>query len=163
MIRHEYVVSPHTFQPSGRTVPNGYEVREPAVGDSATLARLMMDAYVGTIDYEGETEQQALEEVAGYFANEAYLGVSRIALADGAIQSAMLISRLAGIPIVGYAMTRAAVKGQGLASALLDLSVVAVWGDGYEELRAFITEGNTPSEVVFTRSGFAKIGTHADG
>ena len=145
------------YQPSGKVLPIGFEVRAPLVEDRLELASLMMDAYVGTIDYEGETEDQAVEEVDGYFRGEAYLDVSRLAVSAQSIQSAVLVSRLAGVPIVGYAMTRAAAKGRGLASALLDASMSALWNAGHAEVRAFITEGNAASERIFLRAGFTII------
>lgn len=122
----------------------------------------MMDAYVGTIDYEGETPEQAVEEVAGYLESEAYLEVSRLAISDGVIQCAALMSRLAGVPLVGFVMTRAAMKGRGLASALLDIATDAVWATGADEIRAFITEGNMPSEAIFTKAGYERIATYGD-
>jgi RimJ/RimL family protein N-acetyltransferase len=119
----------------------------------------MMDAYVGTIDYGGETHEQAVEEVDGAFQDEALLAESRIALRDGVIHSAVLVSLVDGDAFIGYVMTRADDKNQGLASALLDLSVEAIWAAGYDEIRAVITEGNTPSEKVFTRAGFTIVET----
>jgi RimJ/RimL family protein N-acetyltransferase len=120
----------------------------------------MIDSYGGTIDYEGETYEQAVDEVDGYFVAEAILEVSRVALNEGVIQSAVLVSSVAGAPIVGYAMTRANMKNQGLATALVDLAAEAVWATGRDELRAFITEGNLPSETIFKRAGFRVIGTY---
>ena len=121
-----------------------------------------MDAYVGTIDYEGETPEQAVEEVGGYLESEAYLEVSRVAVFAGTIQCAVLMSRIAGVPLVGFVMTRAAVKGQGVASALLDNATDAVWATGAEEIRAFITEGNLPSEAIFLKAGYERIATYGD-
>ncbi len=119
-----------------------------------------MDAYLGTIDYEGETPEQAVEEVGGYLDTEAYLEVSRVAVYDGVIQSAVMMSRIAGVPLVGFVMTRAAAKGQGLGSALLDVATAAVWATGAEEMRAFITEGNLPSEAIFVKAGYEVIATY---
>ena len=160
MIRHEYRLTPDIYRPSGRSLAPGVVVRRPTVEDRPELASLMMDAYVGTIDYEGETEEQAVEEVAGHFATEAYAEASVVAVIDGTIQSAVLVGRALGVPLVGYAMTRAKVKGLGLASALLDMSIASAWEAGDEELRAFITQGNHPSERIFLRVGFEVIGTY---
>ena len=162
MTRHEYQLTPEDYRSSGLRLPAGLIVRQPTVDDRLELAFLMMDAYVGTIDYDGETEDQALEEVDGYLGKEALLDLSVVAILDDAIQSAVLLSNVLGLPLVGYAMTRAAMKGQGLASALLDVAVTAVWESGAEELRAFITAGNTPSEKIFERTGFKVIGTYGE-
>jgi RimJ/RimL family protein N-acetyltransferase len=162
VIRFECLVSPKSYTPSGRVLPGGLVVRAPTADDRHGLASLMMDAYVGTIDYEGETLDQALEEVAGYFDSEALLEVSWVAVTQGTVQSAVLVSMAAGVPLVGYVMTRAEMKNQGVASGLLDMSVEAIWDAGYGELRAFITDGNVPSEIIFKRAGFEVIATYGD-
>jgi len=158
MIRNEYLVGRSGYRPSGRTVPEDMEVRSPTPEDRLKLATLMMDAYVGTIDYEGETYEQAIEEVDGAFEHEALLNESRIAEHDDVIHSAVLVSLVDGDAFIGYVMTKADDKNQGLASALLDLSAEAIWAAGYDQIRAFITEGNTPSEKVFLRVGFTVVG-----
>ncbi len=163
MIRHEYLVGRDGYLPSGRTVPAHLGVRPPTPEDRLELATLMMDAYVGTIDYEGETYEQAIEEVDGAFEHEALLDESRIAEGDGTIHSAVLVSLVDGDAFIGYVMTRADDKNAGLATALLDLSAEAIWAAGYAQIRAFIAEGNTPSEKVFTRAGFTVVGTIETG
>ena len=45
------------------------QIRTVAQGDLAGLARLMLDAYVGTIDYEGETLEQAVERAGTKMGN----------------------------------------------------------------------------------------------
>lgn len=162
MIRHEYRVGVAGYRPSDRTTPPGFELRQPIGADRLELASLMMDAYAGTIDYDGETEEQAVAEIDGYLAGEAYLDTSVVAVGDGRIVSAVLVSRILGVPLIGYAMTRAEVKGQGLASALLDAAAAAIWAAGHEEIRAFITAGNGPSETIFKRVGFEVIGTYGE-
>lgn len=162
MTRHEYRLVRSDFRPSGRSLPDGYQIRVATTADHLELADLMMDAYVGTIDYEGETPEQAVEEVGGYLESEAYLEVSQVAVSGGVIQCAVMMSRIAGIPLVGFVMTRAAVKGRGLASALLDLATDAVWATGAEEIRAFITDGNLPSEAIFTKAGYERIAKYGD-
>jgi RimJ/RimL family protein N-acetyltransferase len=162
MIRHEYQVGVDGYRASGRTTPAGFELRQPIAADRLELAALMMDAYGGTIDYDGETEEQAAAEVDGYLAGEAYLDTSLVAVRDGRIVSAVLVSRILGVPLIGYAMTRAEAKGQGLASALLDASAEAIWAAGHDEIRAFITAGNGPSETIFKRAGFEVIGTYGE-
>ena len=126
------------------------------------LADLMLDAYMGTIDYEGEMAEQALEEVDGFLAESAYLEVSQLAVHDEIVQSAAMMAWFGDLPLVAFVMTRATSKGIGLATVLLDHVVDIVWQSGATEIRAFITEGNLPSEAVFKRAGFEIIATHGD-
>ncbi|MGI9649249.1 MAG: GNAT family N-acetyltransferase [Acidimicrobiia bacterium] len=159
MRRHHYRVDRDAYRPSGRTLPADLEIRLPVVEDRMALADLMMDSYIGTIDYDGETHDQAVEEVDGALGGEALLSQSLLAVRDGVIQSAVLVNKANKDAFIGYVMTRAAVKGEGLASALLDLSAEAIWKAGYERITAWITEGNGPSEAIFLRAGFEVIGT----
>lgn len=159
MIRHEYLVTRRGYRPSGRSIPSDLDVRPPTTEDRLDLATLMMEAYVGTIDYDGETYDQAVEEVDGAFASETLLAQSRVAVGDGVMHSAVLVNLVEGDAFIGYTMTRADAKNQGLASALLDLSMEAIWTAGYEQVRCFITEGNKPSERIFYRAGFRVVGT----
>jgi RimJ/RimL family protein N-acetyltransferase len=161
MIRHEYLVERQAYRSSERALPPGVALRPPVDADRPELAALMMDAYVGTIDYDGETLEQAVEEVDGAFSNEALVGLSRVAIKDGTIVSALLVSLVESDAVVGYVMTRAAAKVQGYATVLLDECAAAIWDAGYDRIRAWITEGNTPSERVFRRAGFHVVGTTA--
>ena len=43
--------------------PSVAGLRNPRAADELALASLMMRAYVGTVDYEGESEAEALSEV----------------------------------------------------------------------------------------------------
>ena len=158
MIRFEYLVDKDSYRPSGRALPASMGVREPTRNDRAALAELMMDAYVGTVDYHGEDLSQAFEEVDGWFASEALFAHSRVATALGVVQSAILVSVVEEEAFIGYVMTRAAVKNRGLAQALLDLAAGSIWEAGFTHIRAWITEGNAPSESVFLRAGFTVVG-----
>jgi len=158
----EYLVTGDQYRPSGRELPDAMSLRVPSLDDRDQLASLMLDAYIGTIDYEGEDLDDAGGEVDRYLAAEAYLPASRVAERDGVIQSGVLLGKISGLAMVGYVMTRAAVKNWGLASVLLDAVAAATWDEGHTDLRAFITAGNTPSEKVFIRAGFQVIAQHDD-
>jgi RimJ/RimL family protein N-acetyltransferase len=161
MIRHEYLVERKAYVSSGKELPSSTRVRPPVDADRAELADLMMDAYVGTIDYHGETLEQAVAEVDGAYSTDALLELSRVAVVEGSIVSAVLVSLVRDEALIGYVMTRDAVKSRGYASALLDRSAAAIWEAGYNRIRGWITEGNTPSEKLFLRAGFRVVGTTA--
>ena len=131
--------------------------RRPIISDRSELARLMIDAYTGTIDYDGETVEDALKEVDGYFAGKSglpLLAASWICLQESEMAGALLVSIWQDAPLIAYVMTAAAVKSQGLASAMLARSLADLTVQGYREVVAFITEGNLPSEALFRRAGF---------
>lgn len=132
-------------------------VRHPVAEDAEALAGLMLDAYLGTIDYEGEGIEEARDEVAGYLDGKPLLELSWLRLADATPVSACLVawSRY-GCPIVSYVMTAPHRKSTGLASDLLARSLASLAEAGHGEVLAVITEGNTPSETVFRKAGFRR-------
>jgi RimJ/RimL family protein N-acetyltransferase len=159
MLRHRYDVTPSTFTPAGGLLPNGLQLREPVPDDHTGLAALMLSAYVGTIDYEGETLADAGDEVARWFANEAYRAASLVALERDHIVGGVLNSLIDGVPLIGYVMTSAERKGMGIAGVLVETALQAIFVDGHRRVSAWITEGNVPSERLFTRLGFVVVDT----
>ena len=134
-------------------------VRIPTPDDADALARLMLDAYDGTIDYEGETIVEARDEVARYFGGRPLLETSWLRVGGGEIVSALLASHWAGrgCPIVSYVMTSPRLKGTGAATELLARTLRSLADAGHDEVRAVITEGNLPSERLFLRAGFRRV------
>jgi hypothetical protein len=152
--RHEYVLALGV-----REVPaEDPSVRSPEAADLEALARLMLAAYEGTIDYDGETIAEAREEVARYFAGRPLLEVSWLRLDGGDVISAVLVSHWAerSCPLVGYVMTAPERKGAGAAADVLARSLGSLAADGHTEVRAVITEGNVPSERLFASAGFRR-------
>ena len=154
--RHEYVLG----LPSSLVAPSSDDsVRHPVAADAEALARLMLDTYVGTIDYDGESIEEAREEVAGYLDREPLLDASWIRVGDEDVVSASLVGwwRDRACPLVSYVMTTPAMKSRGHAGDLLARSLASLVQARHHEVRAVITQGNTPSEIVFARAGFRRV------
>ena len=141
--------------PAARTVQSdGHAVRSITSGDLHGLAKLMLDAYVGTIDSEGEDLDDAIEEVCSYFeGGHPLLDRSYLVVSDGAILSAVLVSLSDGIPFIGYVMTAPSYKNLGLGRLVTTASLHALARDGYEKVVFYITDGNLPSEALFRAVG----------
>lgn len=155
--RHEYVLALDVATTRRRPVVEGV-VRHPTEGDAEGLARLMLDAYRGTIDDDGETIVEAREEVVRYLAGKPLLEHSWLRPEDDDPVSACLVAwSTRECPMVSYVMTAPAWKSRGLASTLLALSVLSLADAGHDEVRCWITEGNVPSETVFGRAGFRRV------
>lgn len=136
----------------------GFEVRAPDSADAEALAELMLNAYLGTIDYEGETIVEAREAVAEYLDEEPILECSRVASSDGGLMSAVLACSWSdGAPLIAYAMTEPVHKGHGLAATLLGDVLGLLAGAGHEHVHAGITNGNHASERLFLRAGFVVV------
>jgi RimJ/RimL family protein N-acetyltransferase len=124
----------------------------------------MFDSYQGTIDYDGETLQQARQEAESYFIRKdsrPLPDLSLLAFSGLRLASACLISKWdkRDEPLVSYLMTASAFKGQGLAGGLLSWSLSLAAASGYAGLRAVVTEGNVPSERVMAARGFTRAET----
>jgi ribosomal protein S18 acetylase RimI-like enzyme len=126
-------------------------------GDAEMLADLMMDAYLGTIDYEGETRAQALDEIRdtlsggkGPFDWES----SRVIARDDSLASASLLISWHGEPFVCFSMTAARFKRHGLARACLVASMAELSRRGATALRLLVTRANLPAVAMYESLGF---------
>jgi RimJ/RimL family protein N-acetyltransferase len=133
-------------------------VRSISRDDLEGLAGLMLDAYVGTIDYEDESLEDAIEEVRSFIDDgNSLLDRSYIVEDDGTIASAVLVSVYDDKPFIGYVMTLAAHKSRGLARLVTTTALERLAHDGHHKVVLYITEGNTPSEALFRSIGAVQV------
>ena len=138
-------------------------LRPVQVADAPSLAELMLDAYRGTIDDDGETYDDALAEVHTYLNGERgvlpWLTISRQAFVDTRLIGACLVGEWSErhSPIIAYLLTRAEWKRRGIGRQMLSCVLQILSEKGFSEVRAVITEGNGPSENLFRQMGFQKI------
>lgn len=121
--------------------------------DLLPLSRLMLDAYRGTIDYDDETLEDALGEVSSFFDGVPLLDHSLQIKLEGRPVSAILVSEHGGDAFIGYVMTDPAHKGRGLATEMANRALASLQTAGYERVVLYITNGNKPSERVFSGLG----------
>lgn len=121
--------------------------------DREPLARLMLDAYVGTIDYEGETLAEAIEEVDSWLADSPMLGHSYGALVDGRLVSAVLLMVVDEAPLIRAVMTDPDHKGHRFGRAVTHAALESLRAAGYPLVILYTTKGNTPSERMFASVG----------
>ncbi len=120
--RFEYAFDPTDFiQPIDTVNLNKFIWRNPSPPDKQALAGLMLDSYHGTIDYGGETLEDALSEIESYFSgltDQKWLECSWLMFSKDELVSACLIDlwQQRNAPLIAYVMTSAAWKGQRLAS-----------------------------------------------
>ncbi len=118
----------------------------------------MLDAYLGTIDYDGENLEDARAEIDEFFSSEPMLDCSRIIQSDEDLVAASLLTTWEGAPLVAYVMTGSSSKRHGLARAVLLDSLDCLANTGHREVFAFITEGNAASERLFEGLGQSRVG-----
>lgn len=161
--RHEYRLRLADAVPDAE-VPGepGGIARHPATADCDALAALMLDAYLHTIDYDGETLADARDAIQSYFTDAelpALPECSWLYEVEGRLASACLVAEWPprGCPLIAYVLTGAAWKGRALGRHVVQLSLASLRAAGYAEARAVITEGNLPSERLFARLGFVRL------
>jgi GNAT superfamily N-acetyltransferase len=159
-VRHHYVVDLPV--PGGREHRIPMTVSVPTTADSESLAALMLEAYEGTIDYDGETIVEARQEISDYLGGRPMLEPSRMAIIANDIVGASLVTDWHGEPLIAYVMTASAHKGRGVAKALLRESLDHLAADGWAVVNAFITQGNGPSEALFRGVGARMIDAGSD-
>src|ERR1041384_7146636 len=85
--------------------------------DDAALASLMLDAYRGTVDDEGDGPEEARQQVARVFGGTYGpfdFDASEVTLRDSVIVAATLVTEYEGLPMVAYSMTAPAWQRRGL-------------------------------------------------
>jgi RimJ/RimL family protein N-acetyltransferase len=135
--------------------------RNPTIADQQILAELMLDSYRGTIDYDGETIDDAIREVDSYFSHQdsGWFDYSWLAFIENDLVCASLVGfwKDRNSPIIAYVMTASQHKGKHLATIGVSRSLESLAEKNYTKVYAVITEGNVPSEWVFTRLGFRRF------
>ena len=132
-------------------------MRCPIEADVPALARLMLTAYRGSIDDEGETEADALVEVRKTFAGEygAFVpGCSKLVVEGREALHATLITRWEDRPFLAFSMTAPEAKRKGLARACLIAAMQDLHGQGERELRLVVTLANLPARSLYESLGF---------
>ena len=131
--------------------------RSPAPVDAEALACLMLEAYRGSTDDNGETLEDARGEIRrllegdyGEFLPEC----SEILDRHGKIVAATLLTMWEGAPLVAFSMTSPAWKRRGLARAGLQRGMNRLLQRGDRELRLFVTRGNEPAKRLYESLGF---------
>ena len=140
--------------------------RTAAPPDREALAALMLDAYRGTIDYDGESLDDALREIDhvcsgsyGRFLSDC----SFVFDGEAGLSSACLVTMLNEgksdeTPLLAFAMTRKQDQRQGLSTALILRSVAALAGLSYSRLSLAVTADNHPARRLYEKLGFRPWG-----
>ncbi len=134
------------------------DVRWVAPADREALAPLVLDAYRGTVDDEGETIDDAFLAVDAWFAAIEWPH-SFVLERDGDLIAASFVVVVEGVRYIDPVLTRPADKGKGLGTAMVTESLRSLAATGVTEVGATITDGNVPSERLFARLGFVRIGS----
>ena len=136
-------------------------VRRIRPGDEHGLAELMLEAYRGTVDDEGATLEDALEEtqalLSGRYGRLLWEHSFLVEEGSEALFCASLVTSFEGAPLLAFSMTRPSHKRQGLASALILGSARSPREAGHEKLLLFATRENLPARKLYEKLGFRAV------
>ena len=162
-IHHEYFLDLAGFdQQRGDSASSHLPLRAPQTSDTDAMAELMLEAYRGTIDYEGETLDEAVAEVKAYLAGarggRPLMEVSRLAFDGERLVGGCLAAEWheRQTALISYVMTHSEWKRRGVGRQVLRAVLTALCAQDYHRVHAFITEGNLASEHLFGRMGFRR-------
>ncbi len=119
----------------------GAEISLLSRSDVDSLADLMMDAYVGTIDHERESLSEAVDEVESWFDGAPLVQRSYGVVAEDVLVSAVMLSSVADVPFIGYGMARASAKRQGLGTYVTAVALASLRDAGEGQVVFYITGG----------------------
>jgi len=126
-------------------------------GDREGLARLMLDAYRGTVDDDGETEADALAVIDQLLAGEfgAYdAEASEVVERDGRPVAATLLTEWDGGPFVAFSMTHPEWQRRGFARGGLLRAMGHLAARGETRLDLVVTAANEPAAALYRSLGF---------
>jgi len=137
---------------------DGSRPLDPA-SDREGLARLMLAAYRGTVDDEGETEDDAIAAIDMLLAGEfgAYDDeATEVVERDGAIVAATLLTAWEGGPFIAFSMTDPGHQRQGLARGGLLRAMARLAARGEPRLDLVVTAANDRAVALYRSLGFAE-------
>ena len=143
-----------------QAVSNEWPSRTVGPGDTRDLGALMLAAYRGTVDDEGETEDDAVGEVErtidgeyGTFLFGCSLVIEHGSRAIGASMVTFFESR----PFLAYLVVRPEMKRRGIGAWLVGTSGNALLSGGHSTLDLFVTEANEPAVNLYRKLGFEVV------
>jgi GNAT superfamily N-acetyltransferase len=141
-------------------IPEKGNLESVSGADPAALAELMLDSYKGTVDYEGESLEDARIEISnliegkyGHFLGEH----SFLYWEEGELASATLVTLLEGRPLLAFSMTRSSHKRRGHATALILATADSLAKAGYGCLDLWVTESNKAAINLYRKLGFKNV------
>lgn len=156
-MRHRFMLSAPV---QVRPVHDDPQARAPMPADADALGVLLLDAYRGTPDDEGETPADARRIVREIFAGTAgtlMWSVSEVTEREGRLVSAVLVTLWQDLPLVAQLATAPDCQRQGLARAGLVRCINRLAAGDERELRLVVTQGNARAEALYESLGFVPL------
>ena len=146
---------------TGLTWPPAPGARRVADTDRDALATLLLAAYRGTIDDEGEDLDDAYDAIDDYarrIVREHSVVLDAGAAEGGGLVAMSFVVELRGRHYIDPVAVAPHHKRRGTGRAIVAASLASLRTAGVTEVGATITDGNEPSERLFAGLGFRRIG-----
>ena len=128
--------------------------------DVPDVGALMLAAYRGTEDDEGETESDAVAEVERTIEGEygPFLkDCSFVVEDDGRIVGASMVNLFDGQPFLTYVVVHPEMQGRGIGTSLIAATGEALRSAGHARMDLFVTESNEPAVNLYEKLGFEVV------
>jgi ribosomal protein S18 acetylase RimI-like enzyme len=140
-----------------QTLSGSWRARAIGSEDVRALGALMLAAYRGSVDDEGESESDAVAEVertvGGGYGPPLAEG-SLVVEDEGRILGASMTTLFESDPCLIYLVVDPEMKRRGIGTFLVGACGNALLSAGYRTLDLFVTEANAPAVNLYRKLGF---------
>jgi GNAT superfamily N-acetyltransferase len=143
-----------------REATGAWPLRQITFSDVASLARLMLAAYRGTADDEGETLAEATVEVEGTLEGKYGPFLSDCSFLvdhEGGIVGASIATLWEQHPLLAYTIVHPDFQRRGVGTYLIAATGIALLASGYSSLDLFVSEENEPAVALYRKLGFRVV------
>ena len=125
------------------------------------IAEVMLEAYMDTPDYEGETLNDTIKEISmvfrGYYGDfledASFMGFDE----DGRIASCLFVCNFKKEATLTYLFTRKDQLEKGYATELIQAAENALQEAGFDRIALFVSKENKPALNLYLHLGFMEI------
>lgn len=124
------------------------------------MADAMLDAYQGSIDYEGENLQQTVDELKRVFRGTygpMMEEASYLVMEGDQVLSGLLTCLYRGEPTITYTFTRKSAQRLGYATLLINKAFDELYRRGYHSLFLYVTLANKGAVRLYESLGFQEV------
>ncbi|MPM81065.1 hypothetical protein SDC9_128117 [bioreactor metagenome] len=138
-------------------MPPSVLIRSINAPSAAAIGEALLDSYRDEIDYEGETLQQAIEEiqaVRGGCYGPIIQELSGCVLISEQVAAALFVTASPSGCFIPYIFTRKTYRRQGLAKSLLSHCLIQAAASGYPQISLYVTVGHDSAHKLYYSLGF---------
>lgn len=127
--------------------------------DYQALGKLMLEAYKGTVDYDGESLEDSIGEIKGTLEGKygTLIGPASYIIEVNDVSAAAVIFTInekEKLPLLTFAMTHPNFKNQGMSKHLIRKGLNSLLNLDYRECFLVVTDGNQPAQSMYEKMGF---------